>query len=96
MKYTLHVPVEQYGFVALEYDSNEDRYYELKERYDSIKAVFAAKEGLEDKAMNSFIDRQLNGESNHIEDYNKMSDKQQFAVQTIKRALKRIEAREEK
>lgn len=87
MKFTLHVPVEQYGFVALEVEKESSS--EVKQAYDAIAQAFKAKSGLPDKEYRQFISNQLAGKHISVEDYEKMSDMQVFAVQVIKRALKR-------
>lgn len=88
---TLHFPTEQYGFaeVKLLVDSPRDaiKQYELATR---------SGDGLPEKDMNTFIDNMLLGEANHVETYQKMSKSQQDTIQAIKRALKRLAARNKK
>lgn len=94
MKVLVHVPVEQYGFVSAEFDSTEGR--NANEVYFAIKDMFTPKEGLDQKKYDEFICRQLMGDPNHIDDYQLMSPAQQGTVQIIKRALKRIKAKQGK
>lgn len=104
MKVTFRIPTEQFSYIEVEEDMPiihpklvMDKFHTLVSEYkESIKP----KVGLGDKEMNAFIDRQLMGETNHIEEYNSMSDVKMFSqkdvVQHIKRALKRIEAKQNK
>jgi hypothetical protein len=95
MKITLRVPTrDQYAFVEAEFDLTEGegasdiaaKYYELIEQ-------FKDREGLSEKDFSAFIDRQIMGESNHVEDYEKASQEQKKFIQILKRALKRGAAR---
>lgn len=91
-KVTLHIPVEQYGFVAIESDGMSAE--ETAVVYEEYAQAFRPKAGLSDKLFNEFIDRQLSGEvGNHIEQYEAMNAIQKGIVQCLKRALKRLEAR---
>lgn len=93
MKAKLHIPTEQYGFVEVEIDSTGEEAVDL---YTKLSAYSKGGEGLEEKQFNAFIDTQLIGGSNHIEEYNQMTPSQQNIVQTIKRALKRIDYNQKK
>src|SRR4051794_33248114 len=94
MKYLAHVPVEQYGFISVEFDQEESR--NIADVYREVSEMFKAKEGLDDKSFNAFIDAQLMGESNHIDQYEKASTEQKKFIQILKRALNRIKARQAK
>ena len=93
MKTILHYPIEQYGFVSLEYDNNEEVSDEAIKNainaYNRVSEASKGRAGLADKEFRQFIDNQLSDKSIHIDDYEKMNDYQIFAVQTIKRAKKR-------
>lgn len=93
MKARLHFPTEQYGFSEVDVEV-ESPLHSLNV-YDETKRLYQ-NTGLPDKEYNGFIERQLTSEANHIEDYEKMSPDQQRTVQVIKRALKRLEAKEDK
>lgn len=92
MKYTGHVAIGQYEFIEVEGESLE----EVSEACRAIKREWGGADGLPDKEFNAFLDRQLTGEDNHIEEYEKCSDMQKVIIQAIKRALKRIEAKQNK
>lgn len=85
-KASLHLPTEQYGFIAVEV---EDTPTGIVEAYRGFQRLTQSAAGLPEKDFNAFIDRQLSGEPNHIEDYEKTSDTQKIIIQTLKRALKR-------
>jgi len=91
MKVELHIPVEQYGFVAVTYEglTSEDQ---IRQMYNSIKAAFAVGDGIPDKEMDEVIYLMLKGETvrGGIEIYNRMDAQQQKECQRIKRLTKRI------
>lgn len=93
MKAIVHVPTEQYGFVSAEFDT--DNAEKIKEAYDAISYAFKPQpiNSLDKKDWNTFIERVLLGESNHIETWEKCSPEQQKILQEIKKALARIEAK---
>lgn len=89
MKYTLRIPLDQFAYIEYEGDfmSFEDS---LVEYYRNVKQ-FKGGEGLSDKEFSQFIDNQLLGNNkNHIDQYEKASTEQKFAIQVLKRGLKRI------
>lgn len=94
-KATLRVPTnEQYAFVEV---SLEDTAEKIREAYYELTDMFKPKEGLSVKDYNDFIDKYLLGEMNGLgEIYHTMSKDQQDTVQTIKRSLARIKARQNK
>lgn len=89
-KVTLHIPTETYGFVAVEMEGTPE---EVMITYREYADAFKPKEGLGDKEYNAFINKMLLNETNHVEEYNQMNEKQKYAVQVIKRGLKRLEAK---
>lgn len=94
MKTTLRLPTkDQYAYIELELE--DMTVPQAVEAYESAMALLKPQEGITDKDFNAFLDRQIMGEANHVEEYNRMSDEQKKIVQTIKRTLKRIEARQD-
>lgn len=92
MKTTLRLPTaEQYAYIELEIDA-ENIESAVAEYHNAMRAIKGGG-GLDEKEYNAFIDRYLLGEKNHVEDYEKMDDKQKDFIQTIKRSLARIKAR---
>ena len=94
MKYTGQISTGQFEYLAFEMDGGTAE--GAVEAYKDLQEAWKPKVGLGDKEYNAFIDRMLMGETNHVEEYNVMSPEQQKCVQTIKRALKRIEAKQSK
>lgn len=68
-----------------------DSYNELNEAYWKQSK---SGPGLEKKAFDAFLDNQLSGGNNHIEQYEQMDEEQQNIVQAIKRSIKRIKAKQ--
>ena len=91
MKAILRVPTEQYAFIELQIES--DSLNSIKEIYDELKQSVKPQEGIPTKDFNAFIDRQMHGETNHVEEYMSMSDWQKSVVQELKKAIKRAEAK---
>lgn len=91
MKYTFRVPTQDpYAYVEVEYEDKDIPSVDIAETYTTLKNQFKVGTGLDEKLFNKFIDNQLKGIGNDIEEYNQMSSEQQNIVQTIKRAIKRV------
>lgn len=90
MKFTLHVPVEQYGFVALEVEKESAS--EVKQAYDAIAQAFKLQNGLPEKDFNLLLDEYLSTKTikNGQELYEKLSPAQRDIVQSIKRSFNRL------
>ena len=86
MKTSLHVPVEQYGFVLVE----EVDWARMKEVYDHVKSQFQESEGLSDKDFDQFIQAIIEEKPNLIEQLDKLSPEQAKTMQIVKRAVQRI------
>lgn len=89
MKIELHIPVEQYGFIAAQVDCEPN---EVASVYNQLAGSFRPKptNSLPDKEYDAFIERQISGGTNTVDSYYAMSPEQQKYVQIIKRAIKRI------
>lgn len=84
---TLHFPTEQYGFAEVK--------IKVATPAEAIKAYDNALNknlnvGLPDKEWRTFTEKVLTGEDNHIEEYEKCNQQQQFWYQETKKALNRI------
>ncbi len=98
MKITHRISTGQFEYVEIEQDFKDTAYVEsempsvIKSAHDDYVNAFKPKpiNSLSDKEFDTFIQQQLEGEGNHIEDYEKCSPDQKKIVQLIKRALKRI------
>lgn len=91
IRLTYHIPTEQYGFVEVETDDMAQMSYE------EAKALYVppvALEGLPDKEFNACLDRYLTDGTGETDVYLRMSKEQQHIIQCLKRAFKRIEAKE--
>lgn len=92
-KIELHIPVEQYGFVAviLEDASPEKTAEVYKEYADAFKAkpdnVLASRE------WNLALDSYINGNPMDSNTYYAMSPDQQKIIQELKKCFKRLEAK---
>lgn len=67
-------------------DEIVDQYGEL---YLAYHGRYKTGSGLTEKEMNDFADKMLSGEGNHVEQYEKANEQQQYAIQWLKRAVKR-------
>ena len=88
MKYILHVPVEQYGFIQV--DDIETREQAVAE-YKMVNADFQ-NQGLPEKEWKAILDdlledQSINGDPGSVE---LMSPAQRYVVNEIKKSFKRI------
>lgn len=92
MKYEIHFPTEQFGFILKHFEGND---HEVVAEYRSLRAAWEGGEGVSPKEFNLFIDRYLEGNLNGLgEMYERMSTYQQEVVQCIKRSMKRIKSKQ--
>ena len=90
--YTIHVPVEQYGFIEAEFDTVHGAiqgYQEVKRAWDKPEST-----GLDTKNWQRVLDTYLVSNSMYEEDMNDMSDRQRLLINEIKKSLNRIKAKE--
>jgi hypothetical protein len=88
-KYTLHVPTVSFGFIETEVDTAEEAIAE----HNNLLKLYSGGEGLSDKDFNHFLDKYLTNGTGETEVYMAMNLEQQKVIQTLKRAMKRIEAK---
>lgn len=90
MKYSAHVPVEQYGFILVEdCASPEDAVLAYKDAAD----LFKGSEGLNDKDWRALIDAYLTKTPYDYESIiGKLNDRQQWCMNQIKLSRVRTEA----
>ena len=93
MKSILHVPVESFGFVEVEYDSWKEP-EDLKQAYNAIKRVWEGAAGLPTRDFQAFLINMLLGQDNHVEQVEQMNDIQRIVVNEAKKALATIKRRE--
>lgn len=87
MKYEVHVPVEQYGYISAEL--NSDAPQEATDAYRSIQEAWDGKLGLESKAWSVWLDSYLQGKAGPVEEWEQMSDFQKKCINEIKKSRAR-------
>lgn len=91
MKVILHIPTEQYGFVAIEVeDSSPEKTAEV---YREYAGAFKVKTGLTAKEFNTALDAYINGNPMQPDTYYAMSPEQQKIIQELKKCFKRLDAK---
>ena len=88
MKYTIHVPSEQYGYV----EAHLETLVEAKTEYDNIKKVFAGEkvDGMSTLEFSKFCQKFLIENAYDNDDVDKLSPLQQWWLKTTQNALQRI------
>jgi len=87
MKYTAHVPVEQYGFVEVEADS----LLEVTQAYNDTKKMFLSGAGALQKEFNDWFDTyRLTGKAGSADVWASMTKEQQYAINELKKSFKRV------
>jgi hypothetical protein len=102
IKSTLHIPVEQYGFVEIELTKgiyDEKVKDEIFEKYQEIKDKFSP--GVSTDKLLEMINSFSMGQPAMLEDYEKLNEPQTKIIQAVKRAynrspLAKVETNEEK
>ena len=103
MKFKLHIPTEQYGFIEAEYDDKtKDQIRDAVSGYREIKAAWGKPEavengmgmtpgpGLKEKEFSAIIDKYLVDENGiNSEEYALMNEDQWRVVQVLKKAKAR-------
>ena len=93
MKHSFHIQPSQFEYIGFEYDSEEELTSEVITRgiddYRRSKGMLKSGEGLSGAEMDVFVQNMVEGESNHISQYEKASPEQQTEIQRLKRAIKR-------
>ena len=90
MKFELHVPTVQFGFILAHMEADSPQ--EIIEAYRGILRAWEGGAGISDKEMNAVVDSMLRGEpiKGGIELWERMSPEQQNIAQAIKRGNKRV------
>lgn len=91
MKARIRVATDEYEFIELD---AEGTVIELFETYKELKNLAIPKVGLAAKDFNTALDRYLTDGTGETEVYLAMSPRQQGVFQEIKKAMKRMEAKE--
>lgn len=95
MKYTIHVPVEQYGYVEGTYDTIPGAIEGYREVSKAWKAPVEPENGLNLKDWQQALDSYLMTGRLTEEQITGMSDKQKGLINEIKKSLARIKAKDD-
>lgn len=95
----IRIPTTQYGYIEVELDGTEEeiiiKHNELLVFYHaSVSLQNASGEGLDSKTYNEALDKYLTDQTGNLDTYNRMSREQQNVIQCLKKAFKRLEAKE--
>lgn len=90
-KAEITIPTEAFGNIKPTVEGTPQA---IVEAYKEFAKEWKGGEGLTEAEMDSFIEKQLLGESNDINQYERATPNQKTEIQRIKRALKRIKARQ--
>ena len=91
MKYKLHYPVEQFGFIETEV---EGEHADAVAEYRSLRREALGGEGLPDKEFRPVLDKYLTHGTMESSDYERMNAQQKEFIQVIKRSFNRIKSRD--
>lgn len=97
MKVHYRIPTEQYAYVEVQKEYQVDPSAEtIKDHYTELADAFKVKpsNSLPPKEWNAALDRYLNDGTGETATYLAMSPEQQRVIQEIKRAFKRLDAKE--
>lgn len=92
-KAQLRIPTEMYAYIEVSVEGTAE---DILDAYKEFNEIIKPKAGLSQKDFNACLDRYLNDGTGETEVYLAMSPSQQAVIQEIKKAFKRIEAREGK
>ncbi len=91
-KAELTIPTEQYGNIRPVVEGTAE---EIVAAYFEFKSALGG-EGIPDKEFDQWLDRYLTENTGDSNVYARMSAPQRATIQTIKRSINRIKARQEK
>ena len=90
MKYKLHLPTETYGFIEAELEGTHE---EAVVQYRELSQEWCGSEGLSEGDFRKTLDKYLLTNKMESSEYEAMSTPQKNAIQMLKRAFKRIAAK---
>lgn len=84
----IRIPTQQYAYVEIDFFGTVE---ELKEKHDEVNNLFNQKagDGLDAKEWRETLDGYLRGEGTNSETFSRMSEKQQYMIQELKKSFKR-------
>ena len=91
MKFTLHYPVESFGFAETEIEgSYADAYF----AYKLLSEAFRPSAGLPRVEWNKIVDKLLLGDSMEAEQFERFDDYQKKCYHEIEKSMARLQAKE--
>lgn len=93
MKTVIRIPTTQYGYLEFDFDGTPQ---DAIAEHNRILLMYNGGFGLEPKEFNEALDKYLTDGTGVLEQYLKMSKEQQAVFQEIKKAFKRLDAKEGK
>lgn len=92
MKIKIHKPVEEYGFVEVEVETDDpttDDLSRIRSIYDDLTMAFKNGGGLDQKEWIKVFDKYLETNVMESDEYERMSLEQKGVIQEIKKSIKR-------
>ncbi len=91
MKTTLRIPTEQYAFIEMTEVEVKD-FEEALQKYRELETLVKTKDigGLPQKEWNAVLDKYLSEFTMSSDEYNALNDMQKYAIQEIKKSIKRV------
>lgn len=88
-KTIIRIPTQQYAYIEMEV--SVETLDELKTIHDSLYETLNQKpgDGLAQKEWNTTLDGYLRGDGTNSETFSRMSEKQQYMIQELKKSFKR-------
>lgn len=94
MRVTYRIPTDQYAYVEVSDDVNvESTANDLRKGYEELKAAFSQNPGVPRDVFNKFLDNQLMGDGNDVNELEGMNERQMLVVQEVKKAMARLKAK---
>ncbi len=90
MKYTCHIPTEQYGFISVDIEGTAEEAFAA---YEEVKRGLLAGAGIPHREFCSFLDSYLKTgkpPEDGLEVWERMDTRQRDIVNEVKKCLKRI------
>ena len=90
MKYTAHVPTEQFGFISIELEGTAE---EAVQAYKELAQTYKGGAGISSKEFNDFLDVYVS--TGHppeggLQVWEQMDEKQKHVVNELKKLFKRL------
>lgn len=96
MKYTVHVPTTQFGFIEAEASVDSDEIESIIELHNMLFKAYSGEKaglGLPPRDWCMWLDNYLITNTGNADQYNQMSSEQQRVIQEIKKSVKRLKTK---